>query len=736
MSACTRCGHRLGLLHRGQLCDDCQREDENARRAAYSAQIARGTEALEMLRADGSDLEARETLAAALAAETAQSGGRREDRPLWSSVVALVASDLRGTLATEDPTGERDERVEAFVDAALTVAPHPAEIARLIASSVYELQIRAARRGRVQFATTKLRLEPQEWAELDEPATLLEPATVRGASGGFASTNIRLTDDISMRVGGFGAESAQSRIAWRTSGTGRVTVTDHRIIFVGGARTFETPRSGVLTTELTPGGILQRPRLAIHFDDGRKPVAFEMADGPARLLEALLGPRVGGYEGAMARANALLASLRDEELVDDEASTEGPGPVEGSDPAVPEPSSAPQPRPGVEWSLPPLDLLERGDPAASAGDGIPRPVTLRPMLEDVDVEAAGSPLTFMLGRDDHSAAVAVDLARCPHLLVAGTTGSGKSVMANALVTSILCRATPDEVRMILVDTARVELASYNDVPHLLAPVITQGQQAVPALRWAVLEMEARYRRLAASAARTILMYNDTRLEPSDRLPYILIVIEGLADLMAREGARAEEAIVRLAQRARATGIHMVLTTQRPSADVVTGQIKANIPSRIAFAMTSQVDSRTILDLPGAEELVGGGDLLYLASDMPTPVRLQGVHVLDHEIAAVAQHWRDQVDAPSYDMSVLGFAESPESPEDRMGDEGDRLLLDAVRVIRDYDRASASLLQRRLQIGYARASRLIDQLEARGYLGAFDGSIARVVLHRDDPSSDG
>ncbi|MFL5646026.1 MAG: DNA translocase FtsK, partial [Chloroflexota bacterium] len=257
-------------------------------------------------------------------------------------------------------------------------------------------------------------------------------------------------------------------------------------------------------------------------------------------------------------------------------------------------------------------------------------VALRRILEELDFKASGSTLTFALGRDVAGKAQAVDLAKMPHLLIAGATGSGKSVMVNALITSLLCEATPDDVRMILMDLKRVELAAYNGLPHLLVPVITEPERAKAALKWAVNEMEARYRRLAGATARNIRAFNETRADPEDRMPYIVIVIDELADLMMREGKNVEDPIVRLAQKARATGIHMVLATQRPSVNVVTGLIKANFPSRIAFAMASQIDSRTILDTPGAEDLIGRGDMLYQPSDLPRPMRLQGVFVSDAE----------------------------------------------------------------------------------------------------------
>ncbi|HKF84425.1 MAG TPA: DNA translocase FtsK 4TM domain-containing protein [Candidatus Limnocylindrales bacterium] len=367
-------------------------------------------------------------------------------------------------------------------------------------------------------------------------------------------------------------------------------------------------------------------------------------------------------------------------------------------------------------------------------------VALRRILEEVDFAASGTQLTFALGRDVAGRAQAVDLAKMPHLLIAGATGSGKSVMVNALITSILCNATPTDVRMILMDLKRVELAGYHGLPHLLVPVITEPERAKAALKWAVGEMENRYRRFAGATARNIKAFNDARVDPADRLPYIVIVIDELADLMMREGKNVEDPIVRLAQKARATGIHMVLATQRPSVNVVTGLIKANFPSRIAFAMASQIDSRTILDQPGAEDLIGRGDMLYQPSDLPRPMRLQGVFVSDPEIAKVTDHWRNQIDDPRYDMSIIqNDEESTGSVDDVADEDADRLLPDAIGVIREYDRASASLLQRRLKIGYARAARIIDQLEARGYIGAFDGSTARVVLRRDDgpgPAEDG
>jgi DNA segregation ATPase FtsK/SpoIIIE-like protein len=358
----------------------------------------------------------------------------------------------------------------------------------------------------------------------------------------------------------------------------------------------------------------------------------------------------------------------------------------------------------------------------------PNIVKLRRILEEVDFRAT-SKLTFALGRDVADRAQAADLARMPHLLIAGATGSGKSVMVNALITSLLCNATPDDVRMILVDLKRVELAGYNGLPHLMVPVIIEPERAKAALKWAVAEMESRYRRFAGATARNIAGFNETRADPADKMPYLVIIVDELADLMMREGRNVEDPVVRLAQKARATGIHLVLATQRPSVNVVTGLIKANFPSRIAFAMASQIDSRTILDMPGAEDLIGRGDMLFQPADLPRPIRLQGVFVSDKEIGNITEHWRTEAE-PHYDMGIVETDEETEGVPEPPDEDADRLLLDAVGVIQEYDRASASLLQRRLKIGYARAARIIDQLEERGYIGPFDGSNARQVLRRD------
>ena len=264
-------------------------------------------------------------------------------------------------------------------------------------------------------------------------------------------------------------------------------------------------------------------------------------------------------------------------------------------------------------------------------------VDFRNLVEDTQMLSATSRLTFALGRDVSGKAFAVDLAKMPHLLVAGATGSGKSVCVNALITSILMHARPDEVRLILVDLKRVELAPYDGLPHLLQHVIVEPHEAKAALNWAVHEMEERYKLLASHTVRNIGGYNE-KVVADERLPYVVLIIDELADLIMREGRKVEDPVVKIAQKARAVGIHLVLATQRPSVNVVTGLIKANVPSRIAFAMASMVDSRTVLDQPGAEDLIGRGDMLYQPVDLPRPVRMQGVFVSDREVSAVVEHW--------------------------------------------------------------------------------------------------
>ena len=361
-------------------------------------------------------------------------------------------------------------------------------------------------------------------------------------------------------------------------------------------------------------------------------------------------------------------------------------------------------------------------------------VTLKEVLSsDNFEEAAGrSKLAFALGQDVAGQPFTADLSRMPHLLIAGATGSGKSVCVNAIICSLLMRATPTEVKLILIDPKRVEMAQYKGIPHLLTEVIVDNDKSVNALKWTVGTMESRYHEFAQRGVRNIAGYNDALRPGEPRMPYIVIVIDELADLMMVSAYEVEATITRIAQLARATGIHLVVATQRPSVQVITGLIKANIPSRIAFAMTSGVDSRTILDTVGAEDLLGRGDMLYQPIDAPRAVRLQGVLVTDHEIETVTRHWRAQ-GAPQYRPEITapkrdGRGGGRPGEED---DDGDALLTSAVDIVRRSDKASASLLQRRLRIGYARAARILDQMEDRGIVGPADGSRFREVLVTPD-----
>jgi S-DNA-T family DNA segregation ATPase FtsK/SpoIIIE len=363
-------------------------------------------------------------------------------------------------------------------------------------------------------------------------------------------------------------------------------------------------------------------------------------------------------------------------------------------------------------------------------------VTLKEVLASRNFAEASdrSKLAFALGQDVAGQPFSADLAKMPHLLIAGATGSGKSVCVNAIIDSILMNATPAEVKLILIDPKRVELAQYKGIPHLLTEVIVESDKAVNALKWTVGTMESRYAEFAARGVRNIGGYNDALRPGQPRMPYIVIVIDELADLMMISAYEVEATITRIAQLARATGIHLVVATQRPSVQVITGLIKANIPSRIAFAMTSGIDSRTILDTTGAEDLLGRGDMLYQPIDAPRAVRLQGVLVTDPEIDAVARHWRAQ-GGPQYRPEITapkrdGRAGGRPGEEDEE-DDADALLSQAVDIVRRSDKASASLLQRRLRIGYARAARILDQMEDRGIVGPADGSRFREVLVTSD-----
>jgi DNA segregation ATPase FtsK/SpoIIIE, S-DNA-T family len=358
-------------------------------------------------------------------------------------------------------------------------------------------------------------------------------------------------------------------------------------------------------------------------------------------------------------------------------------------------------------------------------------VTLKEVLSSRNFVDASerSTLAFALGQDVAGQPFSADLAKMPHLLIAGATGSGKSVCVNAIICSLLMRATPAEVKLVLVDPKRVELAQYKGIPHLLTEVIVDTEKAVNALKWTVGEMERRYHEFAQRGVRNIAGYNEALRAGEPRMPYIVVVIDELADLMMISAYEVEATITRIAQLARATGIHLVVATQRPSVQVITGLIKANIPSRIAFAMTSGIDSRTILDTTGAEDLLGRGDMLYQPIDAPRAVRLQGVLVTDDEINDVAGHWRQQ-GGPQYRPEVTAprAGKGGGRPgEDDDEDDADPLLHQAIDIVRRSDKASASLLQRRLRVGYARAARLLDQMEDRGIVGPADGSRFREVM---------
>ena len=355
----------------------------------------------------------------------------------------------------------------------------------------------------------------------------------------------------------------------------------------------------------------------------------------------------------------------------------------------------------------------------------PEIVPLKSVLASASMQKTKSKLGLALGLDVSGRPVVDDLGKMPHLLMAGSTGSGKSVAINAFISTILFRATPSEVKFILIDPKIVELSNWNGIPHLLTEVITSTEKVLSALRWSISEMEKRYKLFAEVGARNIDMYNE--ISGFQALPYIVIIIDELADVMLFAPVEVEDAVTRLAQMSRAVGIHMILATQRPSVDVLTGLIKANIPSRMTFNVTSQVDSRVIIDQVGGEKLLGRGDMLYVPPTASKPQRIQGPFVSEPEINKLIEFLTKSGVEPQYteeitSMPVAKFA-------GKMGSQ-DEMFEEAVKVITQYDRASASLLQRRLRIGYARAARLIDELESAGVVGAQDGSKPRDVLVKD------
>lgn len=356
-------------------------------------------------------------------------------------------------------------------------------------------------------------------------------------------------------------------------------------------------------------------------------------------------------------------------------------------------------------------------------------VTLREVLESKENNKPDSKLLIGFGRDIAGKAILAELNKMPHLLVAGSTGSGKSVCINAIIISILMRAKPHEVKMMLIDPKMVELNVYNGIPHLLAPVVTDARKAAQALQKVVAEMERRYDLFSHTGTRNIKSYNEhieqfnkENGENHPKLPYIVVIIDELADLMMVASHDVEDAITRLAQMARASGIHLIIATQRPSVDVITGVIKANIPSRIAFAVSSAIDSRTILDMGGAERLLGRGDMLFLPAGSSKPIRVQGAFVSDEEVEKVVNFVVEQQKA-QYDETMIPTDEV----ENQFDDETDELYDEAIQLVIEMQSASVSMLQRRFRIGYARAARIMDQMEARGVVGPPDGSRPRQVL---------
>lgn len=355
-------------------------------------------------------------------------------------------------------------------------------------------------------------------------------------------------------------------------------------------------------------------------------------------------------------------------------------------------------------------------------------VTLRTMLSSSTMKKHPSKLAVALGIDVAGKPVVVDIADMPHILIAGSTGSGKSVCINSFMTSILFRATPEEVKFILVDPKRVELTGYNDIPHLLTPVIVDPKKVVSALKWSTQLMDQRYKMLAEVGVKNIHDYNE--LSGLATMPNVVIVIDELADVMLFAPAEVEESVTRIAQMARAVGIHLVLATQRPSVDVLTGLIKANIPTRIAFNVTSITDSRVILDTPGAEKLLGRGDMLFQAPDRPKPVRVQGTFVSGQEAKSLIDFLKSQGQKPQYEDDITNKFQSIKvtggSSNGEQGSDMDNKFDEAVALFARADKASSSLIQRRLSVGYARAARILDQMYEQGLVGPPDGSKPRDI----------
>jgi S-DNA-T family DNA segregation ATPase FtsK/SpoIIIE len=363
-------------------------------------------------------------------------------------------------------------------------------------------------------------------------------------------------------------------------------------------------------------------------------------------------------------------------------------------------------------------------------------VSLRGVMESEEFRQMTSKLKIALGQDVSGGPVVADLGTMPHLLIAGATGSGKSVCINSIVTCLLFNNTPDDLRLLMIDPKMVELVNFNGIPHLLSPVVVEIERVIGTLKWVLREMDRRYKLFSRAQARNIDYYNQKLRPQGERpLPYVVVVIDELADLMMIAPDEVERSLCRLAQMSRATGIHLVIATQRPSVDVVTGLIKANFPARISFATTSQIDSRVILDMSGAEKLLGRGDMLYMASDSGSPVRLQGCFVSDKELEKLVLSWKG-MELPPREAKREEMVQQPLWPDiapvpEARDDEADELLGEAIKLVRQEKRASISLLQRHLRIGYLRASRLIDLLEEKGVVGPAEGpGRARSVLETE------
>lgn len=360
-------------------------------------------------------------------------------------------------------------------------------------------------------------------------------------------------------------------------------------------------------------------------------------------------------------------------------------------------------------------------------------VSLREVLESADYKGTDSNLSLGLGRDVAGAVMVADLKKMPHLLIAGATGSGKSVCMNAILVNLLYKNSPEDLRLLLIDPKRVEFTEYNGMAHLLTNVVIETDKTISALRWAVAEMERRYQLLSAHNRRNIEAFNSDLPAEQIKMPYMVVIIDELADLMTQAANEVEASIVRIAQMARAVGMHLIVATQRPSVDVITGLIKANIPARIAFAVPSMADSRTILDQGGAEKLLGKGDMLYINSDQPQPRRVQGVFLQDKEIRAVTEFVKNQAPAV-YDETITAYRGGVKAEGGHGGEGGaddDELYNEARDLVIQAGKASASLMQRRLKVGYARAARLLDLLEAEGVIGPADGAKPRDVLVQPD-----